>query len=100
VSIISSGLQSGPNVSQLFTAVIYGFAKKDRAFVPVRPVETSLMFVGAYPIVEHLKGASLVYGLTLPANIRLGRKGLPGTNSQAYYKNSQNMALKTFITLG
>jgi hypothetical protein len=58
------------------------------------------MFVGTYPRVEHLKGAPLVYGPALPENIRLGRKGLPGTNSLAYYKNSQIMALKSFITLG
>ncbi len=36
---------------------------------------------GAYPRVEHLKACSL------PANIRLGWKGLPGTNTLAYYEN-------------
>ncbi len=48
--------------------------------------QPSLMFVrpGAYPIVEHLAR----YALVLPANIRLGWKGLPGTNTQAYYENS------------
>jgi hypothetical protein len=35
---------------------------------------------GAYPRVEHLKGASLG-----PANIRLGWRGLPETNTLAYY---------------
>jgi len=40
----------------------------------------------AYPRVEHLKGASLGYALALPANIRLGWKGLPGTNALAYYE--------------
>jgi len=29
---------------------------------------------GAYPRLEHLKGASLGYALALPANIRLGGK--------------------------
>ncbi len=38
---------------------------------------------GAYPRVEHLKGASLGYALALPTNIRLGWKGLPGTNALA-----------------
>jgi hypothetical protein len=37
------------------------------------------------PRVEHLNGASL---WSYPPNIRLGWKGLPGTNAIAYYKNS------------
>ena len=41
---------------------------------------------GAYPRVEQV--ASLPYNLALPANIRLGWKGLPGTNTLAHYKNS------------
>jgi hypothetical protein len=36
---------------------------------------------------EHLKGASLGQALALPANIRLGWKGFPGTNTLAYYEN-------------
>jgi hypothetical protein len=42
---------------------------------------------GAYPRVEHPKGASIGLPLALPANITLGWKGLPGTNTQAYYEN-------------
>jgi hypothetical protein len=38
--------------------------------------------------VEHLKGASLVQALVLSTNIRLGRKGLTGTNALAYYEKS------------
>jgi hypothetical protein len=52
-------------------------------FVPGKPFQPSLMFVGkarAYPIVEHLKGASIGYA-------RLGWKGLQGTNTLAYLKN-------------
>ncbi len=43
----------------------------------------------ALTIVKHLSGAPF-YGrfLTLTTNIRLGWKGLPGTNALAYYKNS------------
>jgi hypothetical protein len=37
--------------------------------------------------VEQLKGASLRCALALPASIRLVWKGLPGTNTPAYYKN-------------
>jgi hypothetical protein len=50
------------------------------------------MFVGkareglACPRVEHLKGALLGKTLALSANIRQGWKGLPGTNTIAYYK--------------
>ncbi len=42
---------------------------------------------GAYPTVEQLKGASLWKTLALPANNRLGWKGLSGTNSLSYYEN-------------
>jgi len=34
----------------------------------------------------------------LPTNIRLGWKGLPGTNTLAYYENLQLTAVKSFIT--
>jgi hypothetical protein len=43
---------------------------------------------GAYPIVEHLKGPLRGYVPTLQTDIRLGWKGLPWTNTLAYYKNS------------
>jgi len=43
---------------------------------------------GAYPRVEHLKGALIGRALALLANISLGWKGLPGTNTQAYCKNA------------
>jgi len=43
---------------------------------------------GAYPEVEHLKGSSLGQALALPTNIILGWKGLPGSNTIAYYENS------------
>ncbi len=50
--------------------------------------------------VKHLSGAPLkVRLLALPTNIRLGRKGLPGTNASAYYKNSYVTPVKSFITL-
>ncbi len=45
------------------------------------------MLVGkarAYRRVEYLKSDSMGFTLVLPANLRLDRKGLPGTN--AYYK--------------
>jgi len=43
---------------------------------------------GAFPIVEHLKGASIGYGPALPTNIRLGWKGLPAARDKhSYYEN-------------
>ncbi len=41
----------------------------------------------ANPTTEHMKCASLGQAPALPANIRLGLKGLPCTNTLAYYKN-------------
>ncbi len=37
--------------------------------------------------------------LALPMNIRLCWKGLLGTNTLAYYENSQITGMKSFITL-
>ena len=60
-------------------------------FVAGKPLQPSLMFAGkagAYPRVEYLKDASLYCRLlVLTADIRLGWKGLPGTNTLAYYDN-------------
>jgi hypothetical protein len=47
----------------------------------------------------HLKSASLGYALRLHAKIRLGWKSLSGTNTLAYYENSQIAAVNSFITL-
>jgi hypothetical protein len=65
-------------------------------FVPGKPFQPSLMFAGkAEPTqVKKLLGAPL---LALPANIRLGWKGLPGTNTLAYYGNLKITAAKSFI---
>jgi len=54
---------------------------------------------GAYPRVEHLKGASLGLSLALPANIRLGWKGLPGPNTSLLRK-SVNCGCKKFYSTG
>jgi hypothetical protein len=50
---------------------------------------------GAFPRVEHLKGASFGKALALPANIGLGLKG---TNTLAYDENSSVKAVKRFTT--
>jgi hypothetical protein len=71
-------------IIKLFTAVIYGFSLQARVFVPGKPFQPSLMFVG--------EARSLPYGapekcFTRVGSIRLGWQGLPGTNTLAYYEN-------------
>jgi hypothetical protein len=55
-------------------------------------VEGWYVGTGAYLRVEHLKGASRGQ-----ANIRLGWRGLPGTNTLAYCENPLITAVKSFI---
>jgi len=62
---------SGANVIKLFTAVTNG--QKYRLFIPGRLLKLSLKFVSKY---SNLHVISTF--LALPANIRLGWKGLPG----------------------
>jgi hypothetical protein len=62
-------------------------------FVPGMPFQLCPMFVGkvrtgTYPRVEHLKRASPGFALNPVANIRPDWKGLPGTNTLAYYEHS------------
>ncbi len=54
---------------------------------------------GAYPRVEHQKDASLRFSLVLPANIRLGWKGLLGTNT-GLLRKSVNYISKKFDNIG
>jgi hypothetical protein len=49
---------------------------------------------GAYLRVEHLKGVSLGYTPPSLTNISVGWKGLPGTNTLAYFKNLLIMTVK------
>ncbi len=62
-------------------------------FVAGKSYWPGLMFIGkakSQPrgVGENLKGVSLDKAPALLANIRLGRKGLPGTNTLAYKENS------------
>jgi hypothetical protein len=64
---------------------------KTRVFVPGKPLQPSLMFVGkagAYPSEASFRCSALAWdpGLT-HTHIRLDWKGLPGTNILAYYEN-------------
>ncbi len=55
--------------------------------------------IGASPRLGQLKCTSLGGLLAYPTKIGLGLKGLPGTNTLAYYEKSQIMSVKSFITL-
>ncbi len=71
-------------------------------YVSGKPFQPSLMIAGkagAYPRVEHLEDASLGWAPALPAIIRLGWKGLPETNTLAYYESSQITDRKGFKIL-
>ncbi len=59
--------------------------------VPGKPFQPNVMFVdkaklGPKPKVEHMICDLLVLAPALPANIKVGRKGLPGANTLAYQK--------------
>jgi len=56
---------------------------------PCRPSPMFVSKAGAYPRVEHQKGASLDKALALFANISLGWNGFPWTNTLAYYEHSE-----------
>ncbi len=66
-------------------------------FVPGKPLQPSLIFV-CKDRSQPKSGAPEVP--TLPLNIRLGWKGISGTNTLAYYEHSQIAAVKSFMTLG
>ncbi len=72
-------------------------------FVPDKPFQPTPIFaIKPEPSrVRHISGDPLYDRLlALPTNIRLGWKGLPGTNTLAYYENSEILAVEGLITLG
>ncbi len=67
-------------------ASVTTFHNTVETFVPGTSFQPSLMFAvipEANPRVDHLKGSSLRQAPALPTNIRLGWKGLPGSNDLA-----------------
>jgi hypothetical protein len=66
-------------------------------FVPVRPLQASLIFL-CKDRSQPKSGAPEVP--TLLANIRLGWIGISGTNTLADYEHSQIAPVKSFMTLG
>jgi hypothetical protein len=78
---------AGVCIIKLFTTVICGFLYKARVFVPGKPLQPRLMFVGnARAYLSEAPFRCFTLG-ALPTNIRLGWKGLPGTSTLAYYEN-------------
>ncbi len=70
---------------------------------PFKPFQRNIMFAckaGAYPSKVSFGYYTLGWLLVLPANIRLGRKCLPSSNTLAYYEHEQITDVKSFITLG
>ncbi len=68
-------------------------------FAPGNPLQPSLIFVdrpGPYPRMKHLKDASNRLAQASLASIKLGWKGLEGTNTLAYYEQSQIAELEKF----
>ncbi len=59
-------------------------------FAPGKPFQPSLGLwarPGAYPRVEHLKGASLEKAPAIPSNTTLSWKGFQGIITLAYYED-------------
>ncbi len=54
--------------------------------VPGKLLQPNLMFVGK--AADYPRYSTVGRLLTLPANIRLAWKSLPGPNTRAFYKNS------------
>ncbi len=67
--------------------------------VPGRPLQPRLMFVGKVRVLLKSGAPKRFFTLALCANIVLGWKGLPGTNTLAYYGHSYISDMKSFITL-
>ncbi len=59
-----------------------------------------LLALGAFVIMDHIKCISFGQALAFHANIRLGRKRLPVTNTLTFYTHSEIMNMKSFTTLG
>ncbi len=71
-------------------------------FVPGKSFHPSLMFLGKARSLPEYAASERCVNLTGSgpiAKIRLGWKGLPGTNILAYYEHLQILVIKTSITL-
>ncbi len=82
-------VKPGPNLIYLLMSVIYNACNglKCLSLACLFKLVSLSTRQGACPSVEHLKGASLGEASAVLPNIKLGRKGLPGTNTLAYYEH-------------
>ncbi len=89
---------------KLFTVVIYECLWRARVFVHDKFTQPSLKCLlvrpGAYPRMEHLRGASLGKAPALLTSSRLGWKGLPRTNSLNVIRKFVNYGRKKFHNIG
>ncbi len=89
--------------TNVFTAVIYEFFKSARVFVNGKPFQLSLVFTSKARALLEWNTFQGLYTksipLDLPANIRLGWKSLPGTNTISHYEDPWIIAVKCFTTL-
>jgi hypothetical protein len=74
-------------------------AEWDRAFLPRKPFQPSLMFAGKVPRGDHLKGALVGKALALLTKFTLGWKGWTGANILTYFASLLEAERKNFITL-
>ncbi len=104
---IQADARPGHNVIILFTSVIFEYSNISNKLECLFLTSLSRLLYclwrgpGVYHWVEHMKGSSIVQVFALPTNIRLGWKGLPGTNTLAYYFRNKlecllNYARKAF----
>ncbi len=91
------------NAIKLFMAVSYDFSLEARAFVPSNPFHPSLMFSGedgAYSSEAPFRCSTLGQALALPANIRLGWKGLPENKRSSLLWKVITYSCKKFYNIG
>ncbi len=72
--------------TKLFTAVNYHCSQQARVFVPGRPFQPCLIFVGKARSLPWSETPG--YTLDLLKNVRLAWRNLPGTKTLAYYEHS------------
>ncbi len=77
-------------------AIIYEYSQKARVLLRRSPFRPSLIFVGKVRSLPTPLSDPIKYIQASLASIRLGCKGLPGTNALAYNKNTTE---KSFVTL-
>ncbi len=87
ISAVKKYIVQGPLLLPSVRPYFINVQNKLECFTPSRQVLCLWVRPGIYPRAEHHKCASLGLTLALLENIRLGWKGLAGTNTLAYYEH-------------